>query len=82
MDLAVFALSKLHLIQGAIDIKKQVRQNEEKRIYEPQPLMHLSPHFLASFTVYSWLANYEFIWKQIQRKDFFPIGVNSLLVLK
>lgn len=31
-----------------------------KRIYEPQALMHLSPHFLASFTMYSWLANYEF----------------------
>lgn len=58
-----FALSKLPLMQGPIDIQKQVRQNEEKRIYEPQPLMHLSPHFLASFTVYSWLANYEFYLK-------------------
>lgn len=34
-------------MQGPIDIQKQVRQKEEKRIYEPQPLMHLSPHFLA-----------------------------------
>lgn len=63
VDHAVFALSKLPLMQGPIDIQKQVRQNEEKRIYEPQPLMHLSPHFLASFTVYSWLANYEFYLK-------------------